>query len=254
MSLARRGFPRLVGTLSVNTELGAFLGDTRIRLLEGIGRHGSIARAAKSVPMSYKTAWDALDAMNNLTDSPLVESSVGGRHGGGTHLTDYVRRLIALYRAVEQEYQQAVDRLARGMDAAETAEPHEFESLLRRLSMRTSARNQLVGTLVSLEAGEVNAQVVLRLDAHTTITAAVTRDSVELLGLKPGVEVHALVKASAVTLCTDPGPPTAALNQLWGQVSRIHEGAVETEGTATGLLTTVTATVELAKTPEGIWS
>ena len=103
MSLNPSGFPRLVGTLSVNTEVGAFLGDTRIRLLEAIGRHGSISRAAKAVPMSYKAAWDALDAMNNLADSPLVESAVGGRHGGGTHLTDFGHRLITLYRAVEEE-------------------------------------------------------------------------------------------------------------------------------------------------------
>lgn len=37
---------------------------------------------------------------------------MGGHHGGGTHLTEYGRRLIALYRAVEQEHQVAVDRLA----------------------------------------------------------------------------------------------------------------------------------------------
>jgi len=59
-----------VGSLSVNTEVGAFLGDTRIRLLEAIGRLGSISRAAKAVPMSYKAAWDALDAMNNLARPP----------------------------------------------------------------------------------------------------------------------------------------------------------------------------------------
>ena len=123
MTAPRTGPPRLVGKLSVNTELGAFLGDTRIRLLEAIGHHGSISRAAKAVPMSYKAAWDALDAMNNLADSPLVESSVGGRHGGGTHLTDYGRRLVGLYRAVEQEYQGAVDRLARGMDAGRDRRP-----------------------------------------------------------------------------------------------------------------------------------
>lgn len=249
MSVNPNGFPRLVGTLSVNTELGAFLGDTRIRLLEAIERHGSISQAAKAVPMSYKAAWDALDSMNNLADSPLVESAVGGRHGGGTHLTDFGRRLITLYRAVEEEYQQAVDRLARGMDAAETGEEYKFQSLLRRLSMRTSARNQFVGTLASLHTDAVNAEVVLRLDDHTQVTAVVTRDSAEALGLKPGLEVHALVKASAVMLTTDPGLRTSALNHLWGKVSRIHEGPVDAEVT---LILPGGRTVAAVITPEGL--
>lgn len=223
--------PRLLASLSVNTELGAFLGDTRIRLLEAVGRHGSISRAAKSVPMSYKSAWDALDAMNNLANAPLIESSVGGRKGGGTQLTDYGRRLIALYRAVEEEYQVAVDRLAHGLDAAGTGDLNEFRSLLKRLSLRTSARNQFVGTLTELRLGEVNAEVGLSLDEQTRIKAIVTNDSVVALGLRPGIEVHALVKASAVMLTTDQGLRTSALNQLWGEVSRIHEGPTDAEVT-----------------------
>ena len=63
---------RLRGTLGVDTEFGSFLGDTRIRLLEAIDKHGSITQAAKAVPLSYKAAWDAIDAMNNLADQPLV--------------------------------------------------------------------------------------------------------------------------------------------------------------------------------------
>ena len=94
---------RLRGRLEVETEFGSFLGDTRIRLLEAIDRYGSISQAAKAVPLSYKAAWDAVDAMNNLAEAPLVERSVGGKHGGGTSLTDYGRRVIAMYRAVEQE-------------------------------------------------------------------------------------------------------------------------------------------------------
>ena len=91
---------RLRGTLSVDTEFGSFLGDTRIRLLEAIDKHGSITQAAKAVPLSYKAAWDAIDAMNNLADQPLVLRSTGGRNGGGTQLTEHGRKTIALYRAL----------------------------------------------------------------------------------------------------------------------------------------------------------
>jgi len=70
---------KLIGRLALETELGPFLGATRIRLLEAIGEHGSISQAAKAVPLSYKAAWDAVDAMNNLADEPLVLRSTGAR-------------------------------------------------------------------------------------------------------------------------------------------------------------------------------
>ena len=72
--------PVLHGKLSLDTAMGAFLGDTRIKLLEAIALHGSISQAAKTVPLSYKAAWDAIDAMNNLAPEPLVIRTTGGKH------------------------------------------------------------------------------------------------------------------------------------------------------------------------------
>jgi molybdate transport repressor ModE-like protein len=63
--------------------------------------------------MSYKTAWDALDDLNNLADFPVIERSIGGAGGGGTKLTDYGPKLVAMFRAVEDEYQAAMDHLHR---------------------------------------------------------------------------------------------------------------------------------------------
>ena len=53
-------------------------------MLEAIGSQGSISAAAKQQGISYRSAWDAVNEMNNLWDSPLVEKSPGGAHGGGT--------------------------------------------------------------------------------------------------------------------------------------------------------------------------
>jgi molybdate transport system regulatory protein len=161
---SRQVATRLTGHLEVSTDLGAFLGDTRVRLLEAIDEHGSISQAAKHVPISYKTAWDAVDAMNNLADQPLVDSSTGGRAGGGTRLTDYGRRVIAMYRAVEAEYQAALDRLASQFERAPVGDVRAFQRLLRRMSVRTSARNQYVGTVSGLREGPVDYEVRIRLD------------------------------------------------------------------------------------------
>lgn len=222
---------KLVSKLSVDTEFGNFLGDTRIRLLEAIERYGSISQAAKAVPLSYKAAWDAVDAMNNLAEEPLVDRSVGGKHGGGTRLTDYGRRLVAMYRAVEMEYQEALNRLAEKLGDAGAGDIRQFQTMLRRMSMKTSARNQFVGPITSLREGEVSFEVSLRLDAENEITAVITRDSAELLDLQIGKEVYAFVKSSWVILITDPGARTSARNHLWGEITRIHEGPVNSEVT-----------------------
>jgi molybdate transport system regulatory protein len=220
---------KLVGKLSVDTQFGAFLGDTRIRLLEAIERYGSISQAAKAVPLSYKAAWDAVDAMNNVAEETLVERSTGGLHGGGTRLTDYARRLIAMYRALEQESQLVLERLAARLGDAGTADVHHFQTLLHRMSMRISARNQFVGPVTALREGAVNYEVSLRLDAEHELSAIVTKESAQYLGLAIGREAHAFVKASAVILMTDQKIRITARNQLWGEIARIDIGAVNSE-------------------------
>ena len=224
---------KLVGKLTVDTEFGTFLGDTRIRLLEAIDRYGSISQAAKAVPLSYKAAWDAVDAMNNLAEAPLVERSVGGKHGGGTSLTDYGRRVIAMYRAVEQEYQQAIDRLSSRLGDGSETNVRQFQTLLRRMAMRTSARNQFVGTVSGLREGEVSFEVRVRLDDANEVVAVITRASAENLELGIGREVHAFVKAPSVLIITDRDTRTTARNHLWGEVTAIHEGPVSSEVTIT---------------------
>jgi molybdate transport system regulatory protein len=220
---------RLRGKLQVDTEFGTFLGDTRIRLLEAIATHGSISQAAKSVPLSYKAAWDAIEVMNNLADHPLVLRSTGGRHGGGTTITDYGRKVVALYRALEAEYQAALDRLASTMGDAESGDFKQFRQLLQRLSMKTSARNQFAGTIVGLREGDVDFEVRLHLDAENELVAVITRESAENLGLRIGMEISALVKSSSVLLLTDPKVKTTARNHLWGEVTRISDGTVNAE-------------------------
>ena len=223
--------PRLTGHLEVSTDLGAFLGDKRVRLLEAIARHGSISQAAKHVPLSYKAAWDAVDAMNNLADMPLVERSTGGRTGGGTLLTDYGRRVIALYRAVESEYQAALDRLSSQFAQTPVGDIQAFQRLLRRMSVRSSARNQFAGSVCGLREGPVDFEVLLRIDDELEIAAVVTRDSAEQLGLAIGTEAIALVKASSLLLITDEAMRISARNRLWGEVQRIVDGPVNAEVT-----------------------
>jgi len=73
---------------------GTFIGYGRAVLLERIRDFGSISKAAKSMEMSYKHAWDLLDSMNSQAKEPLVKKVSGGRGGGGTQLTEAGEKAI----------------------------------------------------------------------------------------------------------------------------------------------------------------
>jgi molybdate transport system regulatory protein len=220
---------KFVGKLAVETEVGAFLGEVRIRLLEAIDRHGSISQAAKVVPLSYKAAWDAVDAMNKVTAQPLVERSTGGRHGGGTTLTPYGRRMISMYRAVEQEYQGALDRLADRVGEAGAGDMRQFQGMLRRMALRTSARNQLVGPITALSEGARGVEARIRVDDRNEISSLITQKSAESLDLRIGAEVHVFFKAASVSLRTDAAARRLSRNALWGSVARIDDGPAHAE-------------------------
>ncbi|MGI3783880.1 MAG: TOBE domain-containing protein [Janthinobacterium lividum] len=66
--------------------------------------------------------------------------------------------------------------------------------------MRLSARNQLIGTVASIEVGSVMTIVKIDLDGGQQVTASVTRDGAEGLGLTVGSKVTALIKATEVML------------------------------------------------------
>lgn len=232
MNATRKRAPKFTGQISLDTAQGSFLGDTRIRLLEAIAEHGSISQAAKAVPLSYKAAWDAVDAINNLSPKPVVERNAGGKHGGGTSLTDYGRRLIAFYRALEAEHQFALARLTAAMGGgAESV--NEFRQLVRSMSMKISARNQFTGKVVSIKPGMVDCEVVLRLEDGLDLASVITQESVETLELKVGSDALAYVKSSSILLAVEEGdegePQVSARNRFKGTVTRINEGPVNVE-------------------------
>lgn len=227
-------FPeRFFGRVLIEAEVGTAFSDTRIRLLEAIGRAGSISQAAKAVPLSYKAAWDAIDTMNNLAPEPLVVRVTGGRQGGGSVLSDYGRRVIALYRALEIETQTALERVGARLGESDPIDVDGFRRLMHRMKMRSSARNQFSGPVVALRDGGVDFEVRLRIDADTELAAVITRTSAENLGLTMGREVFAFVKAPSVLISVDPDLRVTARNQLWGDITAVHHGSVNDEVTLT---------------------
>lgn len=96
--------------------------------------------------------------------------------------------------------------------------------------MKASARNQFMGTVSEVLVGVVNAEVHISLKGGQTIFASITKESLETLAIKPGVEVIALVKASQIIIVTDfGGYKFSARNQLKGMVIRVKLGAIYSE-------------------------
>jgi molybdopterin-binding protein len=61
-----------------------------------------------------------------------------------------------------------------------------------------SARNQIAGTVKSVQLGDVMAEVVMTTEGNFEVVAAITRDSAQRLDLKVGDKVIAVIKATEV--------------------------------------------------------
>lgn len=208
----------LTGELTLAGRLDARFFD----LLEALHHTGSITRAARTAGLSYKGAWLLLEGACNLATEPLLETATGGAGGGGTRLTESARQLLRTWQALQAEHQAFI----RAQEARLTRLP-ALAGLLRRMSMKTTARNQFAGTVSAVELGPVSAQVTIALPSGDEITATLTSAAARRLKLRKGKEALALIKASAIVLVTDfAGWQLSARNQLEGTVSRIERGAV----------------------------
>ena len=208
--------------LSAELKIAGRLDARFFALLEALHDTGSITRAARTAGLSYKGAWLLLEAACNLANEPLLETVTGGAGGGGTRLTTAALGLLQAWRQIQTEHRAFVQA-----QEARLAQLPALHGLLRRMSMKTTARNQFAGTVSDVELGPVSASVTIALKAGGEITATMTSNAARRLKLKKGKEALALIKASAIVLVSDfAGWQLSARNQLAGTVSRIERGAV----------------------------
>ncbi len=86
------------------------LGPGKVRLLEAIASTGSISAAARELGMSYRRAWQLVEAMNQALVEPVVVTAKGGSKGGGARLTPVGQTVIQNYRAMEAAASRAAAR------------------------------------------------------------------------------------------------------------------------------------------------
>lgn len=116
--------------------------NVRIRLMEGgdiaygkgvnqllllCRRHRSLHKAANAMQMSYRKALYIIKRAETCFGQPLLKKTIGGKHGGGSELTDFGERLVHGFTQVEKDTQSYVGQRLKvllesgGKDVAGTA-------------------------------------------------------------------------------------------------------------------------------------
>lgn len=198
--------------------------EKRMRLLEAIDTTGSISSAAKTVGLSYKAAWEAVDTMNNLSHAPLVTKITGGSGGGGTKLTALGKDMVTNYSILKQEYERFIKTLSNISEFN-----IEHIKNLQRIAMQISARNQLMGKIGEIKQAKVNAEVHIVLKSGVILVSTITNSAVEEMGLHVGDEVVGIIKASSVLVANDDAIATSARNKLRGTVRDIKFGDINAQ-------------------------
>lgn len=90
------------------------MGPGKAELVSRIDATGSISAAAREMGMSYRRAWQLVEAINANFVEPVVLTAIGGKRGGGAAVTDFGRQLVAQFHAMEEKASATiVDDLAR---------------------------------------------------------------------------------------------------------------------------------------------
>ena len=145
-----------------------------------------------------------VNALGELLSNSAFTERVA--HFGGYDLTHCGERIDAASASTPRSANQARERRPNPVpiDSERDALSAECCCLLERpqpeeQEMKLSARNQLAGTVVSINKGEAIANVELNV-AGQRLVASITVEAVEELGLEPGKEIVAVIKASDVMI------------------------------------------------------
>jgi molybdate transport system regulatory protein len=205
------------------------VGERDVALLRAVGREGALNAATADLGRSYSRAHSRLRTLEDELGQ-LVERERGGAGGGGSELTATARDLLATYA----DLADALDGTATTEHATVVGEVVDREGELatvqtpagtvravyagdaERVRVRfpadavtlhpaedappedaTSARNRFPGTVADVDGGTATASIAVDVGAGAPLVVRVTRSSVDTLGLAPGTDVVATVKATA---------------------------------------------------------
>jgi molybdate transport system regulatory protein len=164
------------------------LGKGGASILQAIQQQKNLTKAAQTTGMSYKYIWNYIKKMEKTLQQPIITTHKGGKKGGGkTLLTPIGESLLKEFKRVENYVGEILND----------------EEYWEAVGLKISARNQLKGTVKTVEKGDIVAKVKIEIHAPTTITAIISREAVEDLNIKTGDKVAAVIKATEVMIAKE---------------------------------------------------
>ncbi len=202
-----------------------FPGSAQINLLEKVGQLGSITRAAKAMGICYKTAWDTINGINTRAGEALVKRQTGGRGGGGSCLTEEGEKVVAQFRAMQEERRRFMENQEERFGYTES-----IFNFLRRSSPGFNAPNTFSGTVSFIEEGVVYSDVTLTLEQGISLRAVVSNAAILNLQLVPGMQAHAIVKPASVIVASGLHEARITAGNLFpGTVASLRPGEASSE-------------------------
>lgn len=108
--ILQKGEFKVNGSLWMEGNGTRFFGPGPVELLQLIETTGSINQAAKKMGMSYKKAWEIVNRLNEIVDSPMVITATGGEKGGGSALSEEAKQLIAYYQSLRERFRKFMEQ------------------------------------------------------------------------------------------------------------------------------------------------
>ncbi len=176
---------KLSGKIWIEYKGKPLLGKGGAEILEEIRREESISGAAKKLGMSYRYVWSYLQKIEKTIEEPVVVRFRGGKFGGGgAKLTELGRSLLAEYKRLEGCLGEVLS----------------VENYLEVRMLKISARNRLKGKVVAVEKDGLMAKIKVEITTPASVTALISKEAAEDLGIKVGDQVEAVVKATEVMI------------------------------------------------------
>ena len=113
--LNQKSVYKISGRLWIECEGEGFFGPGRVELLQKIEETGSINKAANEMGMSYKKAWEMINALNTQAAKPLVVTQAGGNKGGGSVITEEAKKLIAYHNELRKRFLSFLEKETKNL-------------------------------------------------------------------------------------------------------------------------------------------
>ncbi|OUD15681.1 LysR family transcriptional regulator [Thioflexithrix psekupsensis] len=185
---------KILSMMWLHREGKNFLGPKRFELLKKIHEYGSLSKAAQALGFPYKSAWDMIEKMNQLSPTPLVCRARGGKEKGGTELTPFAMALLEEWAQLEQEHRHYLTTLESRLMALENRFLATFSVENRNEYCRFE------GIIQNWSENESEWVIYLDVSAQNLLTVTLNKTALNPLILEKEKPIVALIPITSLVL------------------------------------------------------